>query len=262
MWEGEQEMLFLTSSPLEFKTKSVLHLVHPKDYKNPTILQAIKMIKSESFQIARVGEHLLSDPRFYSFESVVLNQSTDKFQKDLLQRLLQGRYDERFQRLQHDSEKGFLDYGNSVQLLPEYVLLIPKDEKTMISPVGSMSNVDTTSKGLNLFKHRIDINFDPSIKDSRYLRALRVLSNEFPVFLLDSKVLYTSDGITKFGNLYKMDGGSLIQIKKLPDQLKDSEKDTVSKRRIPPIRAIYAPETQEEKQEMVAGESQTEHKEI
>lgn len=220
------------------------------------------MVKSESSQIARIGEHLLSDSRFFSFESVVLHPSTDKIQKDFLKRLLQGHYKERLQQLQHSPDKGLFVYGNSIQLLPEQILLIPKKEAVFMSSFGTSANVDTTTKGLDLFKLRIDIDFDPSIKDSRYLRATRLLSNDFPIFLLDSKVLYTSDGITKFGNIYKMDRGTLTQIKKLPDQLKDSEHEAVQKRKIPPIRAIYAPETQEEKKEMAAGESQTEDKEV
>lgn len=246
-------MLYMSSAPVQFKTKNVLHLVHPKFEKDPFVQQAITAISCEARQVARVGEHILTDQRYHSFQTVILHATPFPEWHDMLRRLVQGNYISRLESTRNNKTKMLLVYGTSVQMLPKTVLLIPKQSQKF--------PVDNSTKGLGLIDFQIDINFDPRIKDPSYLRYLQLFSQKFPIYLLDGAVLYSDTDKARGGSVYLMNKGDLTKVKQLPDRMTTQDQEAVTKRKIPPMRLLYAPETDTEEKEANAGASQTTTKE-
>ena len=250
-------MLYLSNSPVRFKTSSVLHLAHPSARKDPVFQETLKLIKSDSKQVAYIGEHFLSDQKFFQSETVILHSAPDKLFMDYLKRLKQGKYEEKVLRLKDDPKKAFFAFGNAVKLLPKTILLIPKDNPAISSAIPSISKIDISTEGLGVIDIMLDIPFDISAMGDKYTRVLQGLSKQFPVFLMDARVLYSSDGKAKFGDLYRMEKGILTKVKELPLELKDADKEALKARRIPPIRAIYAPDSDGEKKEGTLADSKS-----
>ena len=239
-------MLYMSNSPVRFKTSSVLHLAHPSARRDPVFQETVKLIKSDSLQIAYVGEHFLSPQSFFHAETVILHSTSDNCFMDYLKRLKQGNYGEKFLQLKENPKKAFFAFGNAVKLLPKKILILPKDNPAIASAIPSVSKIDISTDGLGIIDIMIDLPFDVTFMGTKYTRALQQLSKQFPLYLMDARVLYSSDDNAKFGDIFRMEKGILTQIKKLPMELKDADKEALKAHRIPPIRAIYEPESEEE----------------
>ena len=250
-------MLSITYSPTRFKTRSVLHLAHPSVRKDPHFQEALNFVQAESRQIAFVGEHFLSDQIFDHAETVILHSVQEKYFMDFLKRLKAGNYPQRFLRAKEDRERLLLVLGNSVKLLPKTMLLIPRDNPAVNSLIPSVSKIDTSTPGLGIIDVMLDIPFDISSMGDKYSRVLQALSKQQSIYLLDARVLYSSDNTAKFGDVYRMEKGILTKVKELPMVLKEADREALRKRRIPPIRAIYAPDSDGEKKEGTLADSKS-----
>lgn len=80
-------MFSLISSPLKVKLPKVLHLMHPRDVKNPAVTEELSVVKSDSSAICRVGEHHLTDQRWDEFDTIILHSCADDLRKDYLKKL-------------------------------------------------------------------------------------------------------------------------------------------------------------------------------
>ena len=239
-------MLSLTYSPTRFKTRDVLHLAHPIVRKDPHFQEALNFVSANNRQIAFVGEHFLSETLFDRFETVILHSVPDKYLLDFIKRLKNGGYAKRFFRVKEDDERLLLVLGNAVKLLSRTLLLIPRDNPAVSSLLPSVSKIDTSTPGLGIIDIRLDIPFDISAMGTKYNRVLQELSKQQSIYLLDSRVLYSSDNTAKFGDVYRMDKGVLTKIKSLPLELKAADVEALRQRRVPPIRVNYKPESEEE----------------
>lgn len=241
-------MLILSSNPAEMPCQSVLYLCHPKDEKAPETLRAMQFIKGQTSQVARAGESILTENRYNSFQTTVLMESTH-YQKDLLRRIKNSEWLARLQRVTKDPNKLLIVLGNSVQLVSSKVLIIPKDQSLFMSKITRTHNFDVDTEGLSITKYRYDIDFNPDQKQEFYMRLLRQLSSQEPIFLMDPRVVISNDGKIQFGDLYRMFRGQLQKVSSLPEDINPDAQQIVQNRKlIAPIKSITKQEMDQEQE--------------
>lgn len=250
-------MLILASNPFQMKVKSALFIVHPKDEKNPDSMRALETISCETKQIVKAGESILTEARFFSFDTYVLLPTSN--QKEFLSRLYKDNWQERLMELRKTPKRYIVALGNVVPLLGPRITIVPKDtrENVVMNQIYQSGNIDVDTQGLNLTTHRFDVNFVPNNTPEKYLRVIRTLSNHEMLFLLDPQVVVFSDGSVKFGAFYSVIKGKIGKCAALPEQLTDKAQDKIQQRGvIPPAKVLYEEDlTKEQKDEIKATES-------
>lgn len=247
-------MYMLSSVPYNLKAKSILHLVHPKMLKDPMTQHAIQFFKSTTSSICEVGVHILTKSRFESFDVVILHDCNEKFLLDFNKRLLNTNYLEYIKSMMHwVSDKTVIFLGNTNKILSEKVTIIPKTGNVLLNDITSTVNVDVNTKGLNLLKFRVDINYDFNIhkKDTPYERALLYLSKSDSIIILDSRACYCSRSKTsreaiKFGSIYLCKNEKIVKIAGIPTDLTEAQEERLQQRTIKPITPIYKDESEYE----------------
>ena len=239
-------MLYMSSSPMDLTTIHVLVMTHPENFKSPMVEQALSMIKYRSKQVIRVGEHMLTQGRLNTFDSVVIPAVDDRLWQNMLTRLKQG-YGDLLKQYSNMQDKQLIVYGNIIQMLPSKILKIPRTEPL------HRANILRGISGLDILPVQIDINFEPKYATKAYLNELKRFSVEHPIYLLDPTVMYSPDGDIRNGNIYKSDKKGIHQVAQviLPKRMKD--KEVFNKRELPKIKYLYEQESTSEKaQEQVA----------
>ena len=239
-------MLYVSSSPMELETIHVLVMTHPENFKSPMVEQAMSLIKYRSKQVIRVGEHLLTQGRLNTFDSVVIPAVDDRLWQNMLTRLKQS-YGDLLKQYANLQDKQLIVYGNIIQMLPSEILKIPRTEPLR------RSDILRGIKGLDILPVQIDINFEPQYASKVYLNELKRFSLEHPIYLLDPTVMYSPGGDIRHGNIYRSDKKGIHQVAEviLPKRIED--KEVFNKRALPKIKYLYEQESTSEKvQEQVA----------
>ncbi len=217
-------MLYLTSAPFKYKCENSLHIIHPKEVKNPEIQNAISQISDKgNRQIVRVGEHIVADFRFDHFSTVVLHTVSTPNEKDYLHRLQE--YKLRLKRVIRSTKRKLIVFDKSIKLLCDQILNIPHLRGLSIKEYLLGRAMET--KGLGLIHLVIDTNFQPRKGDERYLDIVKELSHRYPIYLMDPKVLWMSNGKVLYGKIYEAYKGNINVVKVSPKfhNTEDMEKD-------------------------------------
>lgn len=217
-------MLYLTSAPFKYKCDNSLHIIHPKEVNNPEVQNVISQIHDQgNRQILRIGEHIVADFRFNHFNTVVLHTVSTPNEKDYLHRLQE--YKLRLKRIIRSPQHKLIVFDKAIKLLCDQILYIPHVRGLSIKEYLLGRAMET--KGLGLIHLVIDTNFQPMKGDERYLDIVKELSRRYPIYLMDPKVLWMSNGKVLYGKLYKAYKSNIGVIKVPPKfhNTEDMEKD-------------------------------------
>lgn len=230
-------MLSLTCSPVKFTSSHILHLVHPRDTKNPIVLREIAGItcKQNSY-IAKAGETIMTQPRFESFTTIVIHSCTPSLRKDFLQKLLHD-WKDRLLEYTASVNKHVLVFGNMIPTVSNTVFFVPKTDTVFVNDYAKSGDVDIETTGLGLSRIRFDIDFDSAHVGERYASCIGYYSRKFPIYLLDSNVLVCNNGDISLGTLYLAKQGKLSVVKRAVNFAKQHRSA-----KVPPIHAIYKEE--------------------
>jgi len=229
-------MFSLISSPLKVKLPKVLHLIHPRDVKNPAIAEELSVVKSDSSAICRVGEHHLTDQRWDEFDTIILHSCADDLRKDYLKKL--GEFQDRLQDVAEDSAKRLMIYGNAIQLTGDTVFMIPHQGNVVINDATTIGDIDIDTEGLNITGIIADYDFSTTTVSKKYIECVKYLSKHDKIWLLSPQTTVTSDGIIRSGHLTLVDKGKITTVKRCYE-LKDDSGDEQSNRKIKPITPVY-----------------------
>lgn len=241
-------MYTLSSTPVTTKAKKVLVITHPRDSHSPAIGHALSQITYETKQIIRVGEHILTESRLMSFDTVIIPSVEDTLWSDMLLRVKQH-YAQLLNNYAHDSTKHLIVYGNALLFLPKKVLKIPHS-----IPLRREKIIRDTD-GLDILPFNCDIDFDPKHSSKEYIHELCRYSNQYTIYLFDASLIYHSQLGIRHGNVYQVFPTSIKQIRELVHAKNEKEQQVMNERKIPPMRYIYE-ETPSEKKESQIGKTQ------
>ena len=219
-------MLFISSAPMQLRTVHALVITHPQCFKSPSVEQALSMVSYQSKQVIRAGEHMLTQGRMNSFESIIIPEVDDKYWLDMLMRLMQH-----YRTIMYH-------YGHSKQILK-----IPKTKILRRADI-------LRGPGLGLLPIQLDMGFDPQNLSKAYRTELERFSIQQPIYLFDNTVMYSPTIGIRNGNVYKIHKQKITRLAELKLPRNQEEREAFNEREIPPIRAIYDKDTPTKKQQI------------
>ena len=231
-------MLIMAYSPIKTTAKSVCHLIFKQDRHNPIALQEIQAVRANSSYVVRIGEHILSDARFFSFDHYVLHGTMEKYLPQYLQLLKQG-WSERLKRLVADPKRTLIVQGTAVKMLGNSVFVIDR-EKPYALNVNTMNQVKMLV-GLGLINFMFDVPFNPNQMKNPYMRSLIMLSTHQPIYLFDSNAVYNyTTKEVSFGKLYVLKNMKLETLRQLPETLTNQATSDLQNRQVGPAKVFYS----------------------
>lgn len=252
-------MLIVTSSYFSTKCDKALHITHPDDKKSITVLNGMKAVKCMTSACIQAGGHILTDARFDEFDFVMVHGCSDKNLKDYLHRLMP--YRDRFINLVLNKDKYLIFVDNTIHLIGEKVMFIPRSGNAFINDLAKTLDIDVETEGLDLTKARFDYDIDIQNINDKYFRTLNYLSKQFPIYIMDAKGMMFASNPPKVirGKIFSLINEELKQItgkETISEELLKS--DLMSSKRLRPIRAIYKKEEEEESLELDEVENENE----
>ena len=225
-------MIYLASAPFDFKTFSILHLVHPKDLRKQFILNGLNALRGQSTQICKVGESLLNDTRFNHFKTIVIHSCEDKLIHDYNRRLLA--YTDRLKSVLKNHDRNLVVLGNALNIISDKMFHIDRTTNLFINDVAMSTGIDVNTETLNILQLKIDYNFELSEVSKQYLSVIEKLSRRDPIYLLSRDAVVDHTGKILRGNVFTMKQGKLESLKKL-DVVGNLLTEIKKERRITPI---------------------------
>ena len=224
-------MLNLTCTPLEIKTRNVLHLVHPKMLKTPDVLAAQVAVQAGAAQIVTLGQTLLTPARFNSYATYVLHTVTQDLLPDLVHRLEHDGYKERFLKLKEHPTKMLICYDNAIQALCPKLTVIPTDQLTVFNRLWKTQNVSLDQPGLGILPFRIDTHAERIVNNRRYLDIAYQITQDQPMYVFDSNVVYNFIPnrkpalMLKYGEVFKLYKNDIKSTKNIEEVLTHTSPD-------------------------------------
>lgn len=247
-------MLVLSASPVCASAKRVLVIVHPQESHSPDIGNALSEIKYESKQIIRVGEHILTENRLHSFDTVLIPPVKETLWVDMLRRLKQH-YQDFLKLYANSTTHQLIAYGNAIHFLSKKVLHIPH-----LVPLRR-DRIVRDIDGLNILPFNIDTDFDPQRTDKSYIQEVFRCSSSYTIYLFDASAVYHSQLGIQRGNVYQVSPFKISQIREIMKVKNEKEQKELNKKKIPPMRYIYSDAPMEEK-ELSVGQTQSINKPV
>lgn len=223
-------MIYLASSPFNYRSLSILHLVHPKNVKDQFIINEIDSVESESTQICKVGETMLNEARFNHFRTIYIHSCDDKLIHDYLRRLMT--YTDRLKKVLSNHSKNLIVVGNALSLISDKMFYLDKTANLFINDLRMSSGMDINTEGLNIISDKFDYNFNVKEVAPSYLSVLKKLSMQYDINLLTKDAVVDNTGKISRGNVFIMHEGNLKSVKNLSAislPLRDSNKITLPK---------------------------------
>lgn len=239
-------MLIVTSSYFATKCNRALHITHPDSKKSIIVEKGMSAVDCMTSACIQAGGHILTDARFDEFDLVMVHGCNEKYIKDYLNRLRP--YRDRFINLALSKDKYLIFVDNTIHLLADTVMFIPRSGNAFINDVAKTLDVDVETEGLGLVTSRFDFDIDVRDISDKYFRTLNYLSKKYPIYIMDAKGIVRVSGEPKVlrGEVYVIKDGKLEQLsgkKKISAELLKS--DLMSSKRLRPIRAIYKKDEEE-----------------
>lgn len=233
-------MLLVTSSYFKTKCNKALHIVYPDEKKSLTVNNGIKNIICQSHQVAVAGIDIYTDERWDEFDIVMVHGNNNTKIKDYLHRLMH--YKKQLLRTAEAPDKYLIFVDNTVSIVSEKVLLMPRGGNIFINDIAQSNNIDITSEGLGLTKDQFDYDFSPKDTTDKYFRCLTYASMKNEIYLLSPDGIFSVNGKKHLvrGTIYLLHQNHMQQLS--GDDVIDAEVlkgDLNIKKGIRPIRAIY-----------------------
>lgn len=228
-------MIYLTQTPLDIKTTTCLHLVHPKEMNSPKFIVAKNHVKAQSQWVAKIGEAIFTQARFLSYETIIVHDITDTYFFDGLKKLSFFNYPKFLARAIKDTVHSVVFYGNSIKYLGEKVTFIP--DKAIVNGSYTSSTVDIATKGLGIFPHiRLDVDVKRKLDNPNYKVLISRLARTETVYGLDGKVIYIHEPPNKpyirYGEMFIAKGGDFEILKEIPTFIDDEQNQAQATRDI------------------------------
>ena len=207
-------MFLLASQAFDLSSKTVLHIVHRDEVKNPTVSQFIARVKCEASQVVHIGEHLLAEPRFQHFDTVIIHDCSYGNIRDYYHKLKSGKWVERFIATAKSPKKQLVVVGAALNLVGPKLSIIPfitsSTKKTaMCKPKIDRNKIDIHSAGLNIFNGvRFDFNFTFKASIREYMREIQVAARDLPIYCFDNRAVLDNTGKVRRGTIYLLDGST------------------------------------------------------
>lgn len=224
-------MLNLTCTPVEMNTQNVLHLVHPKMLNSPEVAAVQAATHAGATQIATLGQTMLTPARFNSYTTYILHTVTQDLLPDLVHRLEHDGYKEKFLKIKEHPTKMLLCYGNSIQVLAPKLTIIPTKDLAVMNRLWKTQNVSLETAGLGILPFRIDVNAEQIVQNKQYLGIAYQVTQEQPMLVLDSHVIYNlveqrkPKLMLKYGEAFKIFKNDIVETKNIEDLLTTSSPD-------------------------------------
>ena len=231
-------MFLLASQAFDLSGKAVLHIVHREEVKNPNVSQFIARVKCEISQIIHIGEHLLSEPRFQHFDTVIIHDCSYGHIRDYYNKLKSGNWVKRFIATAKSSKKQLVVVGAALNLVGPKLSIIPfitrSTQKVAIcKPKIDRNRIDIYSTGLNIFRGvRFDFNFTFKAPIAEYMREIQAAGREMPIYCLDNRAVLDGTGDVRRGTVYLLDGSKYKSISRPEFKLTQQQLDQENTREI------------------------------
>jgi hypothetical protein len=232
-------MLIITTTPLNFKAKKVIRIIHPKDEKNPTVAIEAQHVNG-SITLIKIGQTIIDDNIINNTDVIVLHSCNETLLKDYLRRLQSWK--DKLTTFKDSNKKYLVVYGNTMSILADKIFCVPKDDNVIINQMQKSPTIDVTTEGLGLIKFWCTSIINIKKLGDNFKRNIKYLSKSRRIFLLESGTVIDNTGKVTYGNLYQILDGKLITVKELPKPETDDDVESIHERKIPPIRAYYAEE--------------------
>lgn len=229
-------MIIITTTPLNFKAKKVIRIVHPKDEKNPTVAIEAQHVKG-STTLVKIGQTIIDDNIVNNTDVIVLHSCNETLLKDYLKRLQSWK--DKLTTFKDSNSKYLVVYGNTMSIIADKIFNVPKDDNVIINQMQKSPTIDVITEGLGLTKFWCTSIINIKKLGDNFKRNLKYLSKSRRIFLLESGTVIDNTGKVTYGNLYQMLDGELITVKELPKPETDDDVEIIHDRK---IRAIYAEE--------------------
>ena len=228
-------MVIFASNSFKYHANRVLHIIHPKEIKNPEVSQAIADVTANAEQIIHIGEHMLTQPRFDYFDTVVLHTCSYANIKDYLLKLKHGTTISRLRKLIKSEEKRLIILGAALELVSTKVNIIPFNTRSVfgtIKPGIDHNLMDLATPGLGLFHQKLDFNLTTRIESKEYERLIKGISTKgVIIYLLSNTAIFESDGKVKQGEVYILKGSHFTKLAHVDIGLIDEDKAEAIKER-------------------------------
>ena len=228
-------MVIFASQSFKCSADRVLHITHSKEVKTPEVSEAIANVTSPASQVIHIGEHLLTEPRFNYFDTVVLHTCSYANIFDYLVKLKQGNTLGRLRRVTQSKSQRLIILGSALELVSDKVNIIPISTRNAfqeIKPRIDRNHLDTETQGLHLFKQRFDFNFTSRIELKEYERLVRSLTNtKQSMYLLSNTAILESSGEVKQGDVFILRGSSFTRIKHVDVGLVTTDNEAAAQER-------------------------------
>jgi hypothetical protein len=224
-------MLLITTTPIAFKAKKIIRILHNFDNKNPMIeLEAQQLQGSKT--VIRVGQTYTDDATVYGNDAIVVHSCSEPLIKDYLRRLRP--WETRMRNFMKDPNKFLVIYGNVMSIISDLVCIIPPQDNVIVNAMQRSASVDTTTRGLGLTKYWCITVTNMDRIGENLKRSISYISHTRPIYILTSNTVIDEKGKVNFGGLYRMKDGKLEQLKELVKPHTDKDIQTVNERNITP----------------------------
>lgn len=232
-------MLIMTASPIKFKADKIIRVIHPDDIKNPLVNIETQQVEGKITTV-KIGQTIIDKVIVDTADVIILHSCNDKLLKDYLQRLKQWR--DKLDVFKRSNSKYLVVYGNTMSILSDTIFYLPQGDNVIINQMQKSPVIDVTTEGLDITKFWCTVIINIKELGANFKRNLTYLSRTRMIFLLESGTIIDNTGKVTYGNLYVIKDGKITHLKELPEPETPDDVETIHKRKIPPIRAIYAEE--------------------
>lgn len=232
-------MFLLASQPFDLSGNAILHIVHRRELRNPNVAQFIARVECTTAQKVNIGEHILSEPRFRHFDTVIIHDCSYGNLRDYYLKLKSSTWVQRFMSVARDDRKTLVVVGTALNLIGPKLTIIPFRMGTTLTSAMSLPKVDRNridihSPGLNIFTNACfdcDFTFKYPIKE--YMKIIQSVGRSSTVYCLDNRAILDDTGKVLQGSVYILNGNSVKTITRpelqlTQQQLSQENKKTIS----------------------------------
>jgi hypothetical protein len=232
-------MLIMTASPIQFKAHRVIRIIHPLDEKNSLVNIEAQKVEG-SITTVKIGQTIIDNAIVNSVDVIILHSCSDAVIKDYLQRLKSWK--DKLDMFKRSNDRYLIVYGNAMSIVSDTIFYLPQGDNIIINQMQKSPTIDVDTEGLDITKFWCTTIVNIKKLGANFKRNLNYLSKTRMIFLLESGTVIDNTGKVTYGNLYVVKDGKMTHLKELPEPETPDDVETIHKRKIPPIRAIYTEE--------------------